>query len=162
MHPQLKIHSHRSISTFDGQRIGVIPYSVLNGEIIVLMGFNTRFRLSDFGGGIKKVDQSALKALAREIREETCKGLMNDIMESITRNPGCTIAISSSSKRKHANNQTSHMLLFVYIPYEEYTFTSNSEIMGLVWLSFDGVLGLDNLVLHDPIRRCMMAISKQV
>lgn len=54
-------------------RAGVIPYTVVQNRIYLLLGVDRRTReLTDFGGGCK-ANETAIDAAWRELQEESCK-----------------------------------------------------------------------------------------
>lgn len=53
-------------------RAGIIPYTFINGEIVMAMGIDSAFGdLTDFGGGVKRSDPTVLHSALREFNEET-------------------------------------------------------------------------------------------
>lgn len=54
------------------ERCGVIPYTIINGELHFLMSQNFKYReYGDFGGGVKADDRNIIDSAVREFFEES-------------------------------------------------------------------------------------------
>ena len=118
-HPQVK-------------RAGVIPYAVLNMEIVWILGVSPLGRLSDFGGGCNSSrGETALECILRETDEESSGLLTEPIRQSIENRQGLIVWRSRSRV-----GPPYRYILFAPIPYYDYmlNFKPNSEVTRLVWV----------------------------
>lgn len=124
-------------------RIGCIPYTVIDNKIYFLFGKSTRGSISDFGGGRKK-NEGLVSCIKREMTEEFGSNYLTKIVEYVLQKYGnrCT-ALHKESKITwmHAapdyNVAFRSLMILVPIPKVngiKHFFEPNVELENVMWI----------------------------
>lgn len=121
-------------------RVGCIPYSIINGRVQFLLGKSVQGNISDFGGGRKK-GEDITQCIIREISEEFGSEYLTNIVNMILiEHPDKCIALDKIGKLqwrfdKFTNFRSVMILVPIpYIPQIEKYFVKNEEMEDIGWI----------------------------
>jgi hypothetical protein len=161
------------------KRAGVIPYTIINGDLWFLMGVDAKTKdLSDFGGG-RENRESIIDCAYREFIEETCGIFSGDVslknlQESLVV-PGLSmmvffVYVDGSKWFEMANDSFRQALGKTHYLHGSNGFTAmtkhNREHSCMVWLSreffFDVIFNVENSCLWSVLKNFFMRYTSSI